>query len=99
MLHGGARPRRRPAAALMFIHDADGLHERIADRRTHEIEALFLQVPAHCIAERSRWLNVAQVEGATAQYFAVGELPEVSAESARLLVYLEIRVCIADEGF
>src|SRR5882672_10867749 len=33
MLHGSARSRCRPASALMLIHDADGLHERIADRR------------------------------------------------------------------
>src|SRR5580704_2229138 len=64
----GARPRCGPAAALMFIHDADGLHERIADRRTHEIEALFLQVLAHGVAVRRRWLDVAEVEGATAQH-------------------------------
>src|SRR5512143_2760376 len=37
------------AAKLMVIHHAHGLHERIADGGTHELEAALLEVLAHCV--------------------------------------------------
>src|SRR5882757_6572750 len=92
------RPPTGPAIPLMFVHDPHRLHEGITDGRADETEAFFLQILTHGVAMHRRLRDIAQVERPPTQHLAVGKLPDVVDESARLLAYLEVCLRVADES-
>src|SRR5258708_21719397 len=95
---GSGRSACRPAVALMFIDDAHGVHERVADGRSDETETSPFEILAHGVAMCGRLRNAAQVQGPAAQPLAARELPEVVVERAQGGADLKVGLGVGNEG-
>ena len=79
----------------MIVHHSDRLHERIADRRSHEIEAALFQILAHGIGlERARRNSTARLPEIHSR-LAVNKLPDVTVEAAVFFLQEHQRLGIA----
>ena len=62
------------------------MHEGVADRRTNELEAAFLEVLAHGVRLGRRGGNVFELLPLVADWLAVDKLPDVSIERVKLVL-------------
>ena len=82
----------------MVVHEADRLHERVADRRTDEAELPALQVFAHHPGLRRLRRKVGQRRPPVDDRRSVDEPPEVVSEAAELVLQLEDTRGVIERG-
>ncbi len=73
----------------MIVHHAHGLHERITDRRTNEIEAATLEIAAKQI--RFQRMSLGRRAAFALDSSSLDELPDIFIETAKL--FLDIKEC------
>src|ERR1700674_30071 len=83
----------------MIIHHSGRLHERIADRGSHELETVPLQVLAHCIGMRRRGRYFGHAAPSVLNRRAADELPDVIVETAELRLHGEEAARVMYCGF
>src|SRR5579872_719334 len=71
----------------MVVDDTDGLHERIANRRSDECEAALAQVLAQAVRQRRARRNLRAASPLVAYGFAVDEVPHVGVETSKFLAH------------
>src|SRR5579885_2168573 len=79
------------AAHGVIVHQADRLHESVADRGADELEAAILQLFAHRVRFWCARGNLLGKLPAVDARLTVDELPDVAIEAALLLLYREER--------
>src|SRR3990170_1310738 len=84
-----SQPRVAEAVDRVVVHEADGLHERVAHRRPDEPETALLQI----LRERMRELRLRRQLGKRApaadDRLSVDEAPEICVEAAAVCLDLE----------
>ena len=73
----------------VIVHQSDGLHEGITNRRADEGEAALGEILAHRIGLRSASRHLLQSPPAVLELPAARESPNVSVEAAELLLHGE----------
>ena len=86
------------AVQRMVVHEADGLHERVADRRPHEAEAAPPQVVAERARQRGFGRDRPRRPSLVLQRPPAHEAPQVLRERAVLGLHGQERLRIADGG-
>src|SRR5450432_2249254 len=81
------------AIRRMIVHHAHGLHERVADRRAHELESPRLQVLAHELASRDPTGLRPRRERLSAD-----ERPDITVEAPELLLRREEGLGVCDDA-
>src|SRR5450432_1656903 len=81
------------AIRRMIVHHAHGLHERVADRRSHELEAPRLQVLAHELAARDR-----RVLHPRRERLSADEGPNIAVEAPELPLRREKGIGVCDDA-
>src|SRR5207302_1686997 len=72
---------------LVIVGHADGLHERITDRRTDKFAATANQVPAKCI--RFRGMGLRDLAAFAFDRSSIYESPDIFIETAKLFLDLK----------
>src|SRR5580765_3122061 len=80
------------ALLRMIVDHSHRLHESIANRRTNELEASLAQVFAHDVRFGSSRRNLLQRGPAIENRLAANKLPDVTVETAELLLHGEKRL-------
>lgn len=86
------------ATGHVVIHQAHGLHEGVADRRTHETEPPELQVPAQDIGEIGPDRDILQAPAAVPERLPARELPKIPVKTPELFLHPEERLRVLDRG-
>ena len=86
------------ALYAVVVHHADSLHEGVADRRPHEVEAALLEIFAHCIGFGSAGRNSLPRAPGVDPRFTAYELPGVVVERTKLFLDGEKGLRIAYRG-
>ena len=83
----------------MIVGHADGLHERVADRRSDESKAALAKVFAHRFGDGRRRRKIFGIAASAYDRFTLGESPDERVEGAELALDLEKRFGIGNGGF
>src|SRR5438445_8949512 len=84
------------AVRQVVVHHPDGLHVRIADRRTDKLEPSTLEGLAHSVRLLRPWRDLSQGPPPARFRSIARELPDVRIKPPELLLNREERLGIAD---
>src|SRR5438105_8696271 len=84
------------AVDRVVVHQADGLHEGVADRRPHEAKAALLQVLAESARLRRLGRELADGSPRADDRLTVHEAPEVSVEASEFGAQLQHTLRVVD---
>ena len=83
----------------MVIHQADRLHEGIANRGADKLETAFKQVAAQRIGYSRARRNFLQRFPMIANGVSTDELPKVAVETPKLILNRKKGICVFDSRF